>query len=228
MTLLISSRFKHDGSGWDGWLHFSHVQNAIIIININARIIVTLSQKKLQRHFTKSESDSHILHKYGASYHRCRSSKDALNNDFSSYLSKCQVRCSDHIVAQQANRYIVAFHITISYDMQRPWYNGRAVGLRAACMVCNTLTDHCTRWPVTSALQRSTTACETHWMRQVSRRRWARLMFDVQGHWQCAAETGTIYDDVFTGSTRRRHGLTWAGAWWPGLVSRYTDSFSQL
>ena len=45
MTLLISSRFKHDGSGWDGWLHFSHVQNAIIIININARIIVTLSQK---------------------------------------------------------------------------------------------------------------------------------------------------------------------------------------
>ena len=26
-----------------------------------------------------------------------------------------------------------------------------------------------------------------------------------------AAETGTIYDDVFTGSTRRRHGLTAAG-----------------
>ena len=42
---------------------------------------------------------------------------------------------SDHIVAQKANRYIVVFHIAISYDMQRPQYNGRAVGLRAACMV---------------------------------------------------------------------------------------------
>jgi len=43
------------------------------------------------------------------------------------------------------------------------------------------------------------------------------------------AETSTVYDDVFTGSasTRRWHELTWAGAWWPGLVSRYTDSFSQ-
>jgi len=37
---------------------------------------------------------------------------------------------SDHIVAQQANRYIVAFHIAISYNTQRPPYNGRAVGLR--------------------------------------------------------------------------------------------------
>jgi len=36
---------------------------------------------------------------------------------------------SDHIVAQQANRYIVAFHIAISYDMQRPPYNGWALGL---------------------------------------------------------------------------------------------------
>ena len=36
---------------------------------------------------------------------------------------------SDHIVAQQANRYIVTFHIAISYDTQRPPYNGRAVGL---------------------------------------------------------------------------------------------------
>ena len=42
---------------------------------------------------------------------------------------------SDHIVAQQANRYIVAFHIAISYDTQRPGYYGRAVGLRAPCMV---------------------------------------------------------------------------------------------
>jgi len=70
-----------------------------------------------------------------------------------------------------------------------------------------------------------TAACETRWMKRVSRRRWVRLMFDVQGHWQCAAETGTIYDDVFTCSARRRHGLTW-GAWWPGLVSRYTDSYA--
>ena len=36
---------------------------------------------------------------------------------------------SDHIVAQHANRYIVAFHIAISYDTQRPPYNGRAVVL---------------------------------------------------------------------------------------------------
>ena len=36
---------------------------------------------------------------------------------------------SDHIIAQQANRYIVAFHIAISYDMHRPPYNRRAVGL---------------------------------------------------------------------------------------------------
>jgi len=79
-------------------------------------------------------------------------------------------------------------------------------------------------YALTSALQRLTAACETHWMRHMPRRRRARLMLDVQGHWQCAAaETGTIYDDVFTGSTRRRHGLTCAGAW-----SRYTDSFSQL
>ena len=64
---------------------------------------------------------------------------------------------------------------------------------------------------LTSALQRLTTACETHRMRHVSRRRMC-LMFDVQGHWQCTGETGTIYDDVFTASTRRRYGLTWAGA----------------
>ena len=43
---------------------------------------------------------------------------------------------SDHIVAQQANRYIVAFHIAISsYDTQRPPYNGRSVGLPSTrCM----------------------------------------------------------------------------------------------
>ena len=70
-------------------------------------------------------------------------------------------------------------------------------------------------YALTSALQRLTAACETHWMRHVSRRWRARLMFDIQGHWQCAAETGTIYDNVFTGSTRRRHRLTWEGAWWP-------------
>jgi len=39
------------------------------------------------------------------------------------------VRISDHIVAQQANRYIVTFLIAISYDTQRPPYNGQAVGL---------------------------------------------------------------------------------------------------
>jgi len=33
-------------------------------------------------------------------------------------------------------------------------------------------------------------------------------MFDLHGQSQCAAETGTIYDGVFTGSARRRHGLT--------------------
>jgi len=55
------------------------------------------------------------------------------------------IKISDHIVAQQANRYIVVFHIAISYDTQRPQYNGWAVGLHAACMVCVTLTDHCTR-----------------------------------------------------------------------------------
>jgi len=61
----------------------------------------------------------------------------------------CQgVICSDHIVAQQANRYIVAFHIAISYDTQRPRYNGRAVDQRAGCMVCVTMMDHCTCWPV--------------------------------------------------------------------------------
>jgi len=81
---------------------------------------------------------------------------------------------------------------------------------------------------LTSALQHLTAACETHWTGHVSRRWRARLMFDVQGHWQCAVETGTIYNDIFTASTRRRHGLTRAGAWWPGLVSRYTDSFSQI
>ena len=77
-------------------------------------------------------------------------------------------------------------------------------------------------WRTTVSADQCTAACGTHWMRHVSRRRRVRLMFDVQG--QCAAETGTIYDDVFTGSTRRRHGLTWAWAWRPGLMSRYTDS----
>jgi len=43
------------------------------------------------------------------------------------------IETSYHIVAQQANWYIV--HIAISYDTQRPPYNGWAVGLRAACMV---------------------------------------------------------------------------------------------
>jgi len=50
---------------------------------------------------------------------------------------------SDHVIAQRANRYVVAFHIAILYDMQQPRYNGWAVGLRAACMVCVTLTVHC-------------------------------------------------------------------------------------
>jgi len=62
-------------------------------------------------------------------------------------LALC-LSCSVHIVAQQANRYIVAFHIAISYDTQRSRYNRRVVGLCAACMVCVTLTDRCTRWPV--------------------------------------------------------------------------------
>jgi len=131
---------------------------------------------------------------------------------------KCQVKCSDHIVAQQANRYIVAFHIAISYDTQRPPYNGRAVGLPPTRCMCGLI------WRTTVRADQCTAACETHWMRHVSRRRRARLMFDIQGHWQCAAETG--HDGVFTGSTRRRIGLTWAGAWWPGLVSRYTDSYA--
>jgi len=65
---------------------------------------------------------------------------------------------SDHIVAQQANRYIVAFHIAISYDTQRPPYNGRAVGLRAACMV----SFDGPLYALTSALQRLTAVCETH------------------------------------------------------------------
>jgi len=80
---------------------------------------------------------------------------------------------------------------------------------------------------LTSALQCLTAACETHWMRHVSRQWRAHLMFDVQGHWQCATETGTIYDDVFTGSTRINLSSTWINlsrAWWPGPVSRYTDS----
>ena len=145
--------------------------------------------------------------------------------ELSCLLLKMKLLFSDHIVAQQANRYIVAFHITISYDMQQPRYNGRAVGLRAACMVS-------LPWRTTVRADQSTAALDSSvWNTlngHVSRWRWARLMFDVHGHWQYAAETGTIYNDVFTGSTRRRHGLTWAGAWWPGLVSRYTDSFSQL
>ena len=126
---------------------------------------------------------------------------------------------SEHIVSQQANRYIVALHIAISYDTQRPRYNGQAVGLCTARMVCVTLTDRCMRWQV---------HCSA-WLQRVKwdRRRRAHLMFEVQGHGQCATETGTIYD-VFTDRTRRWHGLTWAGAWWSGLVSRYTDSFSQL
>ena len=52
---------------------------------------------------------------------------------------------SHHIIAQQANRYIVAFRMAISHDTQRPRYNKRAVGLQAACMVSVTLTDRCTR-----------------------------------------------------------------------------------
>jgi len=119
-----------------------------------------------------------------------------------------QVWNSDHIVAQQANRYIVAFHIAILYDTQRPPYKGRAVGLPPThCMYGLT-------WRTTVRADQCTAACETHWMRRVSRRWRVRLMFDVQGQSQCAAETGTI-NDVFTGSARRRHGLTWAGAWWP-------------
>jgi len=68
---------------------------------------------------------------------------------------------SDHIVAQQANRYIVAFHIAISYDTQRPGYNGRAVGLRAPCMVLLPWRT-VVLYALTSALQRLTAACETH------------------------------------------------------------------
>ena len=74
---------------------------------------------------------------------------------------------------------------------------------------------HALSWWTTVRTDQCTAACETHWTGHLSRRRRAQLMFDVQGHWQCATETGTIYDDVFTGSTRRRHGLTWAGVWWP-------------
>ena len=70
--------------------------------------------------------------------HRLRWYGHVLRNDESDL-----VKNSDHIIAQKANRYIVAFHIAISYDMQRPRYNGRAVGLCAACMVCVTLMDHC-------------------------------------------------------------------------------------
>ena len=47
------------------------------------------------------------------------------------FVSAWRKSTSDHIVAQQANRYIVAFDIAILYDMQRPRYNGRA-----ACVVC--------------------------------------------------------------------------------------------
>ena len=71
------------------------------------------------------------------------------------------VYTSDHIVAQQANRYIVAFHIAISYDTQRPGYNGRAVGLRAPCMVLLPWRT-VVLYALTSALQRLTAACETH------------------------------------------------------------------
>jgi len=48
---------------------------------------------------------------------------------YNTLLLRCYILISDHIVVQQANRYIVAFHIAISYDTQRPPYNGRAVGL---------------------------------------------------------------------------------------------------
>jgi len=71
------------------------------------------------------------------------------------------VLCSDHIVAQQANRYIVAFHIAISYNTQRPGYNGRAVGLRAPCMVLLPWRT-VVLYALTSALQHLTAACETH------------------------------------------------------------------
>ena len=66
---------------------------------------------------------------------------------------------SDHIVAQQANRYIVAFHIAIWYDTQRPPYNRRAVGLPP--MRCMVSFDG-PLYALTSALQRLTAACETH------------------------------------------------------------------
>jgi len=49
--------------------------------------------------------------------------------DLQNSLTDRFISNSDHIVAQQANRYIVAFHIAIPYDTQRPPYNGRAVGL---------------------------------------------------------------------------------------------------
>ena len=67
---------------------------------------------------------------------------------------------SDHIVAQQANRYIVAFHIAISYDTQRPGYNGRAVGLCSMHGLV-TLADRCIvlAYQCTAGL---TAACETH------------------------------------------------------------------
>jgi len=68
-------------------------------------------------------------------------------------------RTSDHIVAQQANRYIVAFHIAIWCDTQRPPYNGRAVGLPPTrCMV----SFDGPLYALTSALQSLTAACETY------------------------------------------------------------------
>jgi len=67
--------------------------------------------------------------------HRLKTS-DYIDYTISRYRSRIHraynIVASDHIVA---NRYIVAFHIAISYDTQWPGYNGRAVGLRAACMV---------------------------------------------------------------------------------------------
>ena len=92
------------------------------------------------------------------------------------------------------------------------------------------LTDHCTCWPV---------HCSA-WLQRVKHTEWDTCPGGGGGRVWCLTYRDTdhrgdqhskvtVYDDVFTGSasTRRRHELTWAGAWWPRLVSRYTDSFSQ-
>jgi len=98
---------------------------------------------------------------------------------------------SDHIVAERANRYIVAFHIAMSryctmcsdldimgglygYVLHAAW--------SALCWRTAIRADQCT-----AAL---TAVCETHWMRHVSRRRRARLI--------CRMNTLTVHFGAWT------------------------------